>query len=76
MSFDEDALRQVIRTLIGGQSPFPGGQSPFSLDSPKNVTVPLHPSHYRYALPESDGSCLIEPTVQCTHCGYCQSHGH
>jgi hypothetical protein len=23
-----------------------------------------------------DGACLIEPTVRCTHCGYCQSYGH
>ena len=22
-----------------------------------------------------DGPCLIEPTVPCNHCGYCQSHG-
>jgi len=35
-----------------------------------------HASHYRYVLPESDGPCLIEPTVQCNHCGFCQSHGH
>lgn len=43
--------------------------------------VPLarHPSHYRYALTtgdEAEGPCLIEPTVRCNHCGYCQSHGH
>jgi hypothetical protein len=25
---------------------------------------------------DSDGACLIEPTVRCTHCGYCQSYGH
>ncbi|MEO7275215.1 MAG: hypothetical protein ABI211_24790 [Vicinamibacterales bacterium] len=35
-----------------------------------------HASHHRYALPEAGGACLIEPTVPCTHCGYCQSHGH
>jgi len=23
-----------------------------------------------------DGICLIEPTVCCNHCGYCQSLGH
>jgi hypothetical protein len=23
-----------------------------------------------------DGACLIEPTVRCTHCGFCQSLGH
>ena len=25
---------------------------------------------------DSDGACLIEPAVRCTHCGYCQSYGH
>ena len=35
-----------------------------------------HVSHHRYALPEAGGPCLIEPTVPCNHCGYCQSHGH
>ncbi len=35
-----------------------------------------HASHFRYALPGSGEACLIEPTVQCNHCGYCQSHGH
>ena len=22
------------------------------------------------------GRCVIEPAVECTGCGYCQSHGH
>ena len=25
---------------------------------------------------DTDGACLIEPAVRCTHCGYCQSYGH
>ena len=25
---------------------------------------------------EGDGLCVIEPTVHCNHCGYCQSYGH
>ena len=23
-----------------------------------------------------DTSCLIEPAVQCNHCGFCKCHGH
>ncbi len=41
--------------------------------------APLHVSHLRLPLAagaESDGVCLIEPAVHCTHCGYCQSYGH
>jgi hypothetical protein len=38
----------------------------------------VHPSFGRYLLPRepgSDASCLIEPSVKCNHCGFCQSHG-
>jgi hypothetical protein len=69
MSLNEDAVRALVRAALGGQSPL-------LPHAPEKVIVPLHPSHYRYALPESDGPCLIEPTVPCTHCGYCESHGH
>jgi hypothetical protein len=40
---------------------------------------PSHPSQVLLAvLPgsEVDGMCVIEPAVPCTHCGFCQSHGH
>jgi hypothetical protein len=23
-----------------------------------------------------DGMCVIEPSVRCNHCGFCQSYGH
>lgn len=43
----------------------------------------LHASHGRLPVrgggpgtDGEDGACLIEPTVRCTHCGYCQSYGH
>ena len=44
--------------------------------SPYAAGAASHASHFRYALPGSGEACLIEPTVQCNHCGYCQSHGH
>lgn len=25
---------------------------------------------------DADGMCIIEPSVRCTHCGYCQTFGH
>jgi hypothetical protein len=70
---DEQALRElvrqsVVRHLLDAQEHEGGAVRPLVLTS--------HASHYRYALPESDGPCLIEPTVRCNHCGYCQSHGH
>jgi hypothetical protein len=38
-----------------------------------------HASFGKYLLPtgiDQDGPCLIEPNVQCNHCGFCLSHGH
>ena len=38
-----------------------------------------HASHVLFPVPpggDGDGACLIEPTVRCNHCGYCQSYGH
>ena len=67
---NEDALRALIREAVARRL---GGEHP---PSGTPMPVPLHASHFRYQLPESDGPCVIEPSVPCTHCGYCQSHGH
>ena len=24
----------------------------------------------------AEGTCIIEPSVMCNHCGYCKSYGH
>ena len=55
------------------------GPGPGPAVSALSVVVRQHPSHYRYGLAsgdDADGPCLIEPSVRCNHCGYCQSHGH
>ena len=31
---------------------------------------------YRLERAADDTSCLIEPAVQCNHCGFCKCHGH
>ena len=72
---NEDHVRALVRDALArrlaqesGEFPQPPAANPMTFSS--------HPSHYRYALPDSGGACLIEPAVQCNHCGYCQSHGH
>lgn len=71
---NDDALRALIRQSIARHL---GG--PRDADGPqteKPLPFGAHASHYRYTLPDSGGPCLIEPSVACNHCGYCQSHGH
>ena len=69
---NEDALRAMVREAVArhlGE----GGRPP-AVERP--LAFIGHASHCRYTLPESGGPCLIEPTVTCNHCGYCESHGH
>ncbi|HXG57274.1 MAG TPA: hypothetical protein VNJ03_17980 [Vicinamibacterales bacterium] len=73
---NEDAIREMIRRSIarhiGAPAEAPGDRAV----TPAPPPLIGHASHFRYALPDSGGPCLIEPTVACNHCGYCQSHGH
>jgi hypothetical protein len=69
---NEDALRTLVREAIAKRST---GQAEETASS-QRLALASHASHFRYALPGSGGACLIEPSVQCNHCGYCQSHGH
>ena len=70
---NEDALRALVRETLARLDSKSTPQPP---DPGTLLELTSHPSHYRYALTPSDGPCLIEPGVQCNHCGYCQSHGH
>jgi len=71
---NEDALRAIIRDTIARVSAR-SGEPPVSSE-PHLLHMAAHPSNYQYALPPTDGPCLIEPGVPCNHCGYCQTHGH
>ena len=70
---NEEALRALVREAVARQLTGPARQES---QGTSPVTLVTHASHYRYALPDAGGPCLIEPTVPCNHCGYCQSHGH
>jgi hypothetical protein len=65
-------VRDAIARHLGGAPSAPD-------DRPPALTAVLHVSHGRLPLlsgGDADGACLIEPSVRCTHCGYCQSYGH
>ena len=57
------------------------GAGPELTSVPPHATDPescvSHASHGLLAVvASSDGSCVIEPSVRCNHCGYCKSLGH
>ena len=72
MTMDETSIRAMVRESIARHLGEPSGGAVQQVP----VSFVSHASHYRYTLPPSDGPCLIEPTVSCNHCGYCESHGH
>ena len=75
----DDELRALVQEAIArhlGEAP----ERAAAVGSP--APAPLwraHPSFGKFLLPRGDdegGPCLIEPTVHCNHCGFCQSYGH
>jgi hypothetical protein len=66
----EQELRQLVRDAIAQQlhSPRGPGEAPIRVQSISfgQFTVPSGP----------EGTCIIEPSVMCNHCGYCKSYGH
>lgn len=72
MNISEPELRAMVRAAIDRQA----GDRPAE---PRGDAATSHASHGRLALVgggDAEGRCVIEPSVACTHCGYCQSMGH
>ena len=86
----DDEIRSLVRVAIekhmrpaassadrrGGSGTLAQAATAATLDPPAPPAIAI--SFGRYALPraEDDTMCIIEPAVQCNHCGYCQCHGH
>jgi hypothetical protein len=71
MNISEQELREMVRGAIARARLEPA--------DPAQSSAQFHSSHARLGLVgggDADGQCLIEPSVRCTHCGYCQSLGH
>ena len=63
-------VRQAIAYHVGQRATPPPSQSPVTFHA-------RHPSHAQFMLPAEPGdACVIEPAVQCTHCGFCKTYGH
>lgn len=75
----DEELRELIRESIARHLGTPARRPVDARLAPPDPRVLLDPSHGLLPLArgtETDGACLIEPAVRCTHCGFCQSLGH
>lgn len=80
----EQELRALVREAIARHTEATSGTSAGRVASVPAHGTPLagvrqHASHALFVLPagiDTDGPCIIEPAVTCTHCGYCKSYGH
>ena len=77
---NEQELRLLVRDAIarhmGASASVHGAPAypPLLHDAPVH-----HFSHGLFVVPsgaDSEGPCIIEPSVTCNHCGYCKSYGH
>lgn len=77
---DEQQVRALVRQAIGKHlrpAGAPVGSAPGPTPGPP-AAAGAGISHARFHLerPAGEVECLIEPTVTCNHCGYCQCYGH
>ena len=78
---NEQELRALVREAVERHLGRPAEREPGNRRAlPLPLLSPDHASHVLLrVVPGSeaeDGMCVIEPSVRCNHCGFCQSHGH
>jgi hypothetical protein len=71
-------VREAIKRHLSGTA---GPNTPSVPQRHSHAIQPpaVHASHATFLVPDGsagDGPCIIEPSVMCTHCGYCKSYGH
>jgi hypothetical protein len=79
----DDELRGLIRAAIHkhmSSASAPSDSAELRRDAavgrgPEPV-ISISFGQYRLERAAGDTSCLIEPAVQCNHCGFCKCHGH
>jgi hypothetical protein len=78
---NDDELRALIRAAIQrhmGEPPASQGirLTPDTANIVAEMPVSISFGQYRLERAAGDTSCLIEPAVQCNHCGFCKCYGH
>jgi hypothetical protein len=79
---NEQELRSLVREAIERHLR-PSEKRDRDSFSERRSVVPQQTGHASHIIlnllpgsQQDDGMCVIEPSVQCTHCGFCQSFGH
>jgi hypothetical protein len=78
----DDELRGLIRAAIqrhlGSSASAPAQPSELRRDaaSGRGAEGMVSISFAQYPIERTDTMCIIEPAVQCNHCGFCKCHGH
>ena len=79
---NDDELRLLIRAAI--QRHMGAAGIPLAADGRVAPKLAAHQAsesglsfaQYHLVRPSDDTMCIIEPSVQCNHCGFCKCHGH
>jgi hypothetical protein len=68
---NDEELRTLIRAAIQKHMSASAHEVGRASDA-----VSISFGQYQLERAKDDTSCLIEPAVQCNHCGFCKCHGH
>ena len=74
MEISDQDLRAMVRDAVARYGRHDAPEPPVPIE-----IIRVHASHgllSQITGGDPDGNCLIEPTVRCNHCNYCQSMGH
>ena len=79
---NDEELRSLIRAAVQKHMSASAPEFPQELrrdaafGGGPQTTVSISFGQYQLERAAGDTSCLIEPAVQCNHCGFCKCHGH
>jgi hypothetical protein len=75
----EQELRALVREAIARSAPAHTMADTHQTRAGHGPGAGLAPavSFATFLVPSGpEGTCIIEPSVMCNHCGYCKSYGH
>lgn len=79
---NDEELRELIRSAIHKHMSASAPELPRELrrdaafGGGPDTRLSISFGQYQLERAKDDTSCLIEPAVQCNHCGFCKCHGH